>query len=228
MLAACGQWVDKSYTLQKALLGLLECRGDHSGAQQASLIAEVLERFEIRRVGYHTGDNASSNNTCLDALSKKLKEEREIDFDPVRRRIRCFGHAFNLCLQAFLLASSNDSIERNGVAHILPYAYNDGPAVADRFVLESGELAALNLTFVDNYEPCVGQNTAASPRIRCVWDNVKGGESQWSKFGIRLGYWSEDYIDLPFTLTSFVKDADSGALRQSDQTSETHRFAVTE
>ncbi|TQV91003.1 Ribonuclease H-like protein [Cordyceps javanica] len=109
MLAVCGQWVDKSYTLRKALLGLLECRGDHSGAYQASLIAKVLEKFEIRRVGYHTGDNASSNNTCLEALSKILGKH-DIDFNPIRRRVRCFGHVLNLCLQAFLLAYSKEAL----------------------------------------------------------------------------------------------------------------------
>lgn len=110
MLAVCGQWVDKDYALRKALLGLLECRNDHSGASQAGLIASVLERFKIRRVGYHTGDNASSNNSCLEALSKKLLDEQEITFDPVRRRIRCFGHILNLSLQAFLLARSKEAL----------------------------------------------------------------------------------------------------------------------
>ncbi|RKL02611.1 hypothetical protein BFJ70_g17345 [Fusarium oxysporum] len=80
MLAVCGQWVDKGYKLRKALLGLLECRKDHSGESQAGLIADVLGRFEIRRVGYHTGDNASSNNTCLEALSKKLLHGRGVTF----------------------------------------------------------------------------------------------------------------------------------------------------
>lgn len=81
MLAVCGQWVDKDYELRKALLGLLECRKDHFGESQACLIADVLRRFEIRRVGYHTGDNASSNNTCLEALSEKLFHEREVSKD---------------------------------------------------------------------------------------------------------------------------------------------------
>jgi hypothetical protein len=110
MLAVCGQWVDKNYMLRKALLGLLECRNDHSGASQAGLIANVLERFEIRRVGYHTGDNASSNNTCLEALSKKLLDTQGIIFDPVHRRVRCFGHIINLSLQAFLLARSKEAL----------------------------------------------------------------------------------------------------------------------
>ncbi|KGQ02474.1 hypothetical protein BBAD15_g12314 [Beauveria bassiana D1-5] len=85
-------------------------KGRLSGAHyQATLIAKVLEKFEIRRVGYHTRDNAFSNNTCLEALSKKL-QEHEIDFDPGRSRIRCFGHVLNLCLQAFLLACSKEAL----------------------------------------------------------------------------------------------------------------------
>lgn len=51
MLAVCAQWVDKDYRLQKALLGLPECCNDHSGATQADLIAQVVARFEIRRLG---------------------------------------------------------------------------------------------------------------------------------------------------------------------------------
>jgi hypothetical protein len=94
MLAVCGQWVDKDYGLRKALLGLLECPKDHSGKSQAGLIADVLKRFGIRRVGYHTGDNATSNNTCLEALSEKLFNEREVserlcgDFFPVPAKFR--------------------------------------------------------------------------------------------------------------------------------------------
>ncbi|KAH7471214.1 hypothetical protein FOMA001_g13710 [Fusarium oxysporum f. sp. matthiolae] len=110
MLAVCGQWVDKGYKLRKALLGLLECRKVHSGESQAGLIADVLGRFEIRRVGYQTGDNASSNNACLEALPKKLLHRRGIIFDPVRRRVRCVGHIINLSLQAFLLARSKEAL----------------------------------------------------------------------------------------------------------------------
>ncbi|KAG7404410.1 hypothetical protein Forpe1208_v015574 [Fusarium oxysporum f. sp. rapae] len=110
MLAVCGQWVGKGYKLRKALLGLLECRKDHSGVSQAGLIADVLERFEIRRLGYHTGDNASSSNACLEALSKKLLHGRGIIFDPVRRRVRCFDHIINLSLQTFLLARSKEAL----------------------------------------------------------------------------------------------------------------------
>jgi hypothetical protein len=56
VLAVCAQWVDKDYRLRKALLGLPECRHDHSGETQATTIAAVLQQFEISNVGYYTGD----------------------------------------------------------------------------------------------------------------------------------------------------------------------------
>jgi hypothetical protein len=65
MLAVCAQWVDYNYALRKPLLGLPECPFSHSGEAQAALIVEVLHNIDILRVGYHTGDNATSNNTCL-------------------------------------------------------------------------------------------------------------------------------------------------------------------
>jgi hAT family C-terminal dimerisation region len=110
MLAVCAQWVDKDFRLRKALLGLPECRYSHSGEAQAALITEVLERFSIRNVGYHTGDNATSNDTCLAALSSRLRSEHGIDFDHKRRRVRCIGHIINLSLQAFLLARSKEAL----------------------------------------------------------------------------------------------------------------------
>lgn len=82
MLAVCAQWVDYNYTLRKALLGLPECPFSHSGEAQAALIVEVLRNFDILRVGYHTGDNATSNNTCLEALSEKLKAELQVCLSP--------------------------------------------------------------------------------------------------------------------------------------------------
>ena len=110
MMAVCVQWVDKDFGLRKALLGLPECRYSHSGETQAALIADVLQRFSIRNVGYYTGDNATSNDTCLAALSTRLRAEHGIEFDPKLRRLRCIGHILNLSLQAFLLARSQEAL----------------------------------------------------------------------------------------------------------------------
>src|SRR5260370_39816248 len=109
MLAVCAQWVDRDFKLRKALLGLPECQFSHSGETQAALIVEVLRRFGISKVGYHTGDNATSNDTCLESLSRMLEAEN-INFNPKQRRIRCIAHIINLSLQSFLLARSKAAL----------------------------------------------------------------------------------------------------------------------
>jgi len=81
LLAVCAQWVDQDFRLQKALLGLPECAIDHSGSSQAGLILEVLETFEITsNIGWHTGDNATSNDTCLEVLESRLLAEHQVSF----------------------------------------------------------------------------------------------------------------------------------------------------
>lgn len=77
VLAICAQWVNEDFKLQKALLGLLECKYSHSGAVQARLIASTLQKFNItaQNLGYYTGDNATSNDTCLEELAKILEAE---------------------------------------------------------------------------------------------------------------------------------------------------------
>jgi hypothetical protein len=79
LLAVCGQWVDEDFKLQKALLGLLECPHDHSGKAQANLILEILEKYDIQsNIGWHTGDNATSNDTTLETLESRLLEEHNV------------------------------------------------------------------------------------------------------------------------------------------------------
>ncbi|TXB97466.1 hypothetical protein FocTR4_00012139 [Fusarium oxysporum f. sp. cubense] len=89
----------------------------HSGERQATLMAEAIEEYGIaKQIGYHTGDNATSNDTCLKHLSQMLQDKYGlvngvwISFRPNRRRIRCIAHIINLSLQAFLLASSKEAL----------------------------------------------------------------------------------------------------------------------
>jgi hypothetical protein len=111
LLAICAQWVDPEGRLQKALLGLPECRYSHSGEKQAGLILQVVEEFSIQsKLGWHTGDNATSNNTCLEVMESRLLAEHQVQFNAKQRRVRCIGHIINLSLQAFLLASSREAL----------------------------------------------------------------------------------------------------------------------
>ncbi|KAI8416687.1 hypothetical protein FOFC_03000 [Fusarium oxysporum] len=83
----------------------------HSGERQATLMAEAIEEYGIaKQIGYHTGDNATSNDTCLKHLSQMLQDKYGISFHPNQRRIRCIAHIINLSLQAFLLASSKEAL----------------------------------------------------------------------------------------------------------------------
>ncbi|EXM14878.1 hypothetical protein FOTG_16751 [Fusarium oxysporum f. sp. vasinfectum 25433] len=74
-------------------------------------MAEAIEEYGIaKQIGYHTGDNATSNDTCLKHLSQMLQDKYGISFHPNQRRIRCIAHIINLSLQAFLLTSSKEAL----------------------------------------------------------------------------------------------------------------------
>lgn len=79
ILAICARWVDDSYRPKRALLAMPECRYTHSGERQATLMEETIEEYGIaRQIGYHTGDNATSNDTCLKHLSRILQEKYSV------------------------------------------------------------------------------------------------------------------------------------------------------
>ena len=76
ILAISARWVDQDYQPRRALLAMPECRYSHSGETQASLIIDTLAKYGIAsKVGYHVGDNATSNDTCLSYLSRRLRED---------------------------------------------------------------------------------------------------------------------------------------------------------
>jgi hypothetical protein len=56
-----------------------ECRYTHSGERQAVLIAQTLDEYGIaKQIGYHTSDNATSNDTCLRHLSQTLLNDHGV------------------------------------------------------------------------------------------------------------------------------------------------------
>lgn len=89
VLAICAQWVDPDLGLQKALLGLLERPNSHSGAAQADLILQMVDHYGISNIGYHIGDNATSNDTCLESLYEKLLAQKVDNGDPQVRLYVC-------------------------------------------------------------------------------------------------------------------------------------------
>ena len=117
------QWVGEFYELQKALIGLPEVTFSHCGKNQAAYLMEILQDFGISHlVGYFTGDNASSNDTLLEALANNLFFEFNVQISPEQRRVHCLAHIMNLSLSAFLFANNKavfeealkESIEEEG------------------------------------------------------------------------------------------------------------------
>ncbi|OXV05614.1 hypothetical protein Egran_06618, partial [Elaphomyces granulatus] len=78
----------------------------------------------VRNIGAIVADNATTNDTLCRAISKYLREEEQVDWDPVFQRVRCIGHIINLAVQDFLfqdiinmqqLAAYDEEDERGNV-----------------------------------------------------------------------------------------------------------------
>lgn len=112
LLGVHAQWVDDQYKLRKALLGLPQIKFSHGGENQGAHFMDVVREFELAHlVGYFTTDNAGSNSTLLEALSKNLLVEYGSRLNPRKRWIRCLGHIINLSLSAFLFADNKTALD---------------------------------------------------------------------------------------------------------------------
>jgi hypothetical protein len=112
LLGIVAHWVSVQGTLQHTLLGLRRFRGRHTGENQAELFWTVAQQFKIEgNIGYFTLDNASNNDTAMKCIGAKL-QLLGIEFDPVKRRLRCLGHIINLVVKAFLWGDDPETFER--------------------------------------------------------------------------------------------------------------------
>ncbi len=92
VLAICARWVDEDHQPRRALLGLREIRHSHSGEHQSRLLFSTLELYGItKQLGCHTGDNATSNDTCLQHLSIRMKQDLQVrpELDATHAKFAC-------------------------------------------------------------------------------------------------------------------------------------------
>ena len=101
-------WADAdTRRVETALLSLREFKGSHGGEEQAKVFLEVIQEAGLRdKLGMFTMDNHTSNDKMLRHISEEIE-----NFDPILRRVRCYGHILNLTVQAFLFGSSRQSGE---------------------------------------------------------------------------------------------------------------------
>lgn len=112
-LAVVAHLVDSKAKPRKALLGLPRLRGSHGGQHQAEHVNKIIDWYEIgHKLGFYVGDNHGSNDKCCRFISRHLREQYQIKWDPQTRRIRCHGHVINLASQAFIFAPDKATIDK--------------------------------------------------------------------------------------------------------------------
>jgi hypothetical protein len=88
------------------LLGLPQVEGSHTGENIAKGIGAIISKFNLQdRIGYFVLDNASNNDTCIEALAE------EFGFIAQHRRLRCASHIINLVTKAFLFRDNIKAFE---------------------------------------------------------------------------------------------------------------------
>jgi hypothetical protein len=102
-------YLDKDFVSRSYLVGMPRVKGAHTGENIAEAIAPVLLEMKILpKLGYFIADNASNNDTCIQAILAKHRPEIK---DPNSRRVRCLGYIINLAAKAFLFGKNADAFE---------------------------------------------------------------------------------------------------------------------
>ena len=91
------------------MLGLRDTLGSHTGANIANHLLSVINDFQIgHQIAFFIADNASNNDKALAVLSSYLPS---LKIDPVKQRLRCSSHIYNLICKAILYGVDGDCLE---------------------------------------------------------------------------------------------------------------------
>lgn len=105
-VAVVAHYIDTNMKLQTTLIGLRRVIGSHSGEVVAEQVVQVIQEYGFeQKLGYFVLDNASSNDTCVEAILGKIRP----DLIKKERRLRCIGHIINLAAQAFLYGKDEEA-----------------------------------------------------------------------------------------------------------------------
>lgn len=107
VLGVVAHYLDKDHTVKTVVLGMRDMLGSHTGDNIADHLADVLSDFEISgsQVAYYASDNATNNDSALRALNDV------VTVDPVKQRLRCTGHIYNLVCNAILYGVDAEASE---------------------------------------------------------------------------------------------------------------------
>jgi hypothetical protein len=104
--AITAHFCDAKGEIRTLLLGLPHQAGHHIGVNIVLTISAIVQTFGIeQKLGWFVCNNASNNDTCIEALSS------EFEFDHFERRIRCVGHVINLVARSLLVGKELEALE---------------------------------------------------------------------------------------------------------------------
>ena len=110
VISIWGYWIDDAGSRQRRLLAFRRIYRSHSGDNQAAIILDVLEEYEITaKTGYFIYDNASSNDAAVSTILKQI-EPSISTAEATARRLRCIGHIINLAARSLLDPSSSEVV----------------------------------------------------------------------------------------------------------------------
>lgn len=109
IIAIVAHYIDRDGARQTKLLALRQLEGEHSGANIAQVVLNVVGEYRIGSwIGYFVLDNVSSNDIAVDLILRTLYPQM-IERQRKCCRLRCLGYVVNLAAQAFLLGKAADT-----------------------------------------------------------------------------------------------------------------------
>lgn len=95
-VAVVAHYIDDNMKLQTTLIGEVI----------AEQVVQVIQEYGFeKKLGYFVLDNATSNDTCVEAILREIRP----DLMRKERRLRCIGHIINLAAQAFLYGKDEEA-----------------------------------------------------------------------------------------------------------------------
>jgi hypothetical protein len=65
----------------------------------------------VDRIGYFVGDNATNNDTAMECLDRRIREEGGVGFDVEEHRLRCFAHEMQIAVKGLLFGPKIKDLE---------------------------------------------------------------------------------------------------------------------
>ena len=111
ILAVIGHWLSESFAYKEAVLEFVEVEGAKTGENMGAIVLNLLKELNIEtKLLSITGDNASNNETLVDAVENGLRDQfppsdnhtNTPRFQGQESYIRCLAHVLNLIVKKLL------------------------------------------------------------------------------------------------------------------------------